>query len=209
MRLFKTPVWLPWVYPHWEWKKRVKSPQIFLTFDDGPIPDISEFVLDTLQAYDAQASFFCVGDNIRKHPDIFQKILQAGHQVGNHTFHHRNGRQLSTSEYWQEVSLCQEQIDRYVPSTQAKLFRPPYGRLKAAQSRQVRRHYRVIMWDVLTYDFDAQLSPETALSKALQNTQAGSIVLFHDSLKAEKTLRYALPRFMDHFARKGYQFSSL
>ncbi len=209
MYLFKTPTFIPWVYPHWEWKKRVKSSQIFLTFDDGPIPEVSEFVLDTLREFQAKASFFCVGDNIRKHPEILQKILEEGHHIGNHTYHHRNGRHLSKEEYWEEVRLCQEQIERFVGPEYPKLFRPPYGRLKASQSRQVRQDYRIIMWDVLTYDFDSRVSPETALAKALQNTQRGSIVLFHDSLKAENTLRYALPRFMEHFAEQGYQFTSL
>jgi len=175
-----------------------------LTFDDGPIPDVTEGVLETLQHYRAKATFFCIGDNIRKHPAVFRKIMAQGHAVGNHTYHHLNGWKTSHEEYLANVQQCAELLP-----PQTRLFRPPYGRVKRSQAREIMQTNRLVMWDVLSGDFAQEISPETCLSKTIQHTRPGSILLFHDSLKARRNMEYAVPRVLDHFSNLGFQFDSL
>ncbi len=177
--------------------------KIYLTFDDGPIPGPTEWVLQQLSLFNAKATFFCIGDNIRKHGEVFNRILAAGHAVGNHTFHHVNGWSASVEKYQTEAEACQQLL----PS-ETQLFRPPYGRITRAQITAL-AHFRLVMWDVLTYDFDQSLPAESCLQNSIRATRNGSIVVFHDSLKAEKNLMHALPRYLEHFAERGYQFVSL
>ncbi|GAB4408806.1 MAG: polysaccharide deacetylase family protein [Microscillaceae bacterium] len=203
-RLFKTPALAKWYYSAYEWEGR--SSPLYLTFDDGPIPGLTEYVLDLLWEYKAKATFFCVGDNIRKNPAVFARVLAEGHQVANHTYHHLNGAKTPTQAYLQNVALCQQLL----PAQAVKpLFRPPYGRLTLAQQKALQNQYRLIMWDVLSYDFDARLPPDECWFYSQRNTQPGSIVVFHDNRKAESSLRYALPRFLAHFSARGFQFASL
>ncbi len=197
------------LYPNFTWRIPTTEKTIFLTFDDGPIPDITEFVLETLAQYEAQATFFCIGDNIQKHPAIFQAVGNAGHSIGNHTFNHLRGWQTADDLYYNNFSICEAQIQQLMPHQRQRLFRPPHGRIKRSQAAQIQQSHEIIMWDVLTGDYSAALSPETVLQKTLQYTESGSIVVFHDSLKAAQNMCYALPRMLAHFKEKGYLFKVL
>jgi peptidoglycan/xylan/chitin deacetylase (PgdA/CDA1 family) len=202
MRFAKMPLWVQKCFPHRVWRIPVSEKKLFFTFDDGPVPEATPFVLDTLSAYGAKATFFCVGDNVRKHPDIFRRVLEAGHAVGNHTQHHLNGWKTPTEQYLDNVAQCAEQV-------RSQLFRPPYGRLRPQQAAHLRAHYDIVMWDVLSMDYDREISGEQCLRNILRNASPGSIVVMHDSLKAERNLRYALPRALEHFRSEGFVFESL
>jgi len=203
VRFFRTPPVLPLLYPSLLWRIKTVEKEIYLTFDDGPVPGPTEFVLDTLRSFHATATFFCIGDNIKKHPEQFRKVVEAGHAVGNHTFNHLNGWRTSPEEYLDNIVLCQKQLP---PST--TLFRPPFGRIKRSQASLL-RDYRIVMWDVLTYDYDRSLKSQTSLKGSVEAVRPGSIIVFHDSLKAEKNLTYVLPRFMEQCALQGYSFKAL
>lgn len=205
MYLVKSPLFLKWYYPSLTWNKTRNEKVIYLTFDDGPIPDVTPFVLKTLKSFDAKATFFCIGDNIRKHPDIFEELKNEGHQIGNHTFNHLKGWKTLDQAYLDNFKKCQE-------LTNTHLFRPPYGRIKKSQISEIQSAYpemEIIMWDVITGDFDLNLSPEKCYRNAIKHTTNGSIVVFHDSLKAFDRLEYALPRFLQYFTDKGFRFSTL
>ena len=204
MRFFYTPRWLQCWQSAYTWRIENASKRIFLTFDDGPIPEVTPFVLDTLKIYGAKATFFCVGDNIQKHPQVFERVMAEGHTVANHTFHHLNGWKTEDTAYLQNIQACASCLPEG-----SRLFRPPYGKVKKSQLQDLRNSCQLIMWDVLTYDFDATLSPETCLQKAKKYTREGSIIVFHDSLKAERNLRYVLPHYMDWAVGKGFIFSAL
>ncbi len=208
------------IYPSLIWKKKVKEKIIYLTFDDGPIPGVTEYVLEELKTFKAKVTFFCVGDNILKHPEVYKKILIEGHQIGNHTFNHLKGWNTEDSQYLENIAKCQEIMNRTkdelhltsslkFTSGSSKLFRPPYGLIKRSQIKEVKNEYQIIMWDVLTGDFENKLTPPKCLQKAVKYTSNGSIVIFHDSIKAEKNLRYALPKFLEYFSTLGYRFEAL
>lgn len=211
MILHKTNFLMRALYPDFIWRKGRQEKNIYLTFDDGPIPEITEFVLYTLAQYNAKATFFCIGDNIKKHPDIFQKVINAGHSIGNHTFNHLRGWKTDKETYLANVKQCDAEIGNKIEhSTQRKkLFRPPHGRIKRSQAKVLLPEYDIIMWDVLTADYDAGLSPDRVLAKALQYTENGSIVLFHDSIKANKNMSFALPRFLEYFSEREFSFQSI
>lgn len=190
------------IYPRFVWRMPAAGKRIYLTFDDGPIPEVTPWVLEQLKKFDAGATFFCVGDNIRKHPETFQQVINAGHSIGNHTYSHLNGWKTPVENYLQNV----DQFEALYPTS---LFRPPYGRIKKKQAQRILQDHRIIMWSVLTRDYSTALSPEKCLKNALNNTKDGSIVLFHDSLKAEKNLHYVLPRYLEYFSQKGYRFEKL
>jgi len=203
MYLVKTPQFIQNLFPNYTWRiSEESSKELYLTFDDGPIPEVTPWVLDQLEQYDAKATFFCVGDNIRKYPDVFRQVREEGHAVGNHTFNHLNGWNTDNIPYFHNVRHCANQV-------RSVLFRPPYGRLKPKQAQFLQRHYRIIMWDVLSGDFDPNLSKESCLRNVTRHARGGSIVVFHDSLKAQEKLQYVLPRVLDHFSREGYTFSAL
>ena len=198
--------------------------QIFLRFDDGPVPEITPWVLDTLKKYDAKATFFCVGANIEKYPSVFQKIISEGHSIGNHTHNHLNGWKAKTKNYLENIALCNSAIKNYQSSVlgnrsnnhflpindqRSPLFRPPYGKLKRSQYSILKSKYSLVMWDVLSGDFDQKLSEEKCLKNVLTKTREGSIVVFHDSIKAKKNLFYTLPKFLEHFSKKGFVFDCL
>jgi peptidoglycan-N-acetylglucosamine deacetylase len=205
----RVPFFLPWLYPNLVWKIKTDKKELFLTFDDGPVPGPTDFVLETLRQYNSQATFFCIGDNIRKHPEVFKKVIDAGHAVGNHTFNHLKGWSVSTEKYVQNVKECENEFRNSQPDFQgSKLFRPPYGRITRAQIKSLSA-YKIIMWDVLTIDYNKRLSGEHCLRNSIRATQHGSIVVFHDSLKAERNMMHALPRFMEHFLELGYVFKAL
>ncbi|MCB0545957.1 MAG: polysaccharide deacetylase family protein [Phaeodactylibacter sp.] len=202
MYLVKTPQFIQNLFPNYTWRIPSQEKVLYLTFDDGPIPQVTPWVLEQLQAFQAKATFFCVGDNIRKYPDVFDQVVRKGHAVGNHTFNHINGWQTENISYFHNVRHCANMVH-------SVLFRPPYGRLKPKQAQFLQRHYRIVMWDVLSGDFDPKLSEEQCLANVINNAENGSIVVFHDSLKAEDKLRYALPRVLEHFAEQGFTFGKL
>ncbi len=202
MYLVKTPQFIQKHFPNFTWKMPGRDAVIYLTFDDGPVPEVTPWVLDQLKAYDAKATFFCVGDNVRKYPEVFRAVIDSGHTVGNHTYSHLNAWNTENLDYFHDVRRC-------AALTKSGLFRPPYGRLKPKQVQFLLRHYRVVMWDVLSGDFDTQISPEQCLNNVVRNAAPGSIVVFHDSIKASERLRYALPRVLEHFSAQGFRFDGL
>ncbi|HKX87185.1 MAG TPA: polysaccharide deacetylase family protein [Flavobacterium sp.] len=185
--------------------------KIYLTFDDGPTPQVTEWTLDILKKENIKATFFCIGKNIETHPDIFEKVINDGHAIGNHTFNHRNGWKTKTKEYLENIEQCENTIQNNGSKKQkAKLFRPPYGKVTVKQSAKLRKAgYRIIMWDILTADFDTTVSPEKCLENAIQKVESGSIIVFHDSLKAKTNLEYALPKAIKFLKEKGFVFDSI
>jgi peptidoglycan/xylan/chitin deacetylase (PgdA/CDA1 family) len=208
MYIHKTPAFIKKWFPELTWSVTVQKDIIFLTFDDGPIPEVTEFVLATLDSFEAKATFFCIGDNIRKYPTIFMDIINKGHSVGNHTFHHLNGWGKEGEKYMDDIQQCEVLITQYYGKP-SRLFRPPYGRLPRKHATKILSAYDIIMWDNLTGDFDPKLSPETCLNRAISNTEAGSVVTFHDSLKARNNLEFVLPQYLLHFSQKGFEFKAL
>jgi len=198
----KTPKLVSRLMPQYLWRINSPEPVVYLTFDDGPIPGLTPWVLDTLAQFEAKATFFCVGDNVRKHPDIYARLLAEGHRTGNHTFNHLNGLKTPAAQYIENVRTCAEYVD-------SSLFRPPYGRLRRGLRRALSADYQLVLWDVLSGDFDRALSPEKCLAGVLKHTEPGSIIVFHDSLKAEPNLRYTLPRALEAFRQKGWRFEAL
>lgn len=208
LRLFKTPWLLKKLMPSYTWHRAVQGKVLYLTFDDGPIPEVTPWVLQQLENYRAKATFFCVGENLVKHPDIAQQVLAQGHLLANHTFNHLKGWQTPLQTYLHNTAQCQLELERLQPAS-GKLFRPPYGRITGKQAKELRDTYELVMWDVLTNDYDQNLSPEKCLRQSIKSTQSGSIIVFHDSLKAQRNLMYALPRFLEHFTKLGYTFDTL
>jgi len=208
---FRTPFFLPSLFPDLIWRIPTQEKKIFLTFDDGPIPGPTEFVIETLEKYKAKATFFCIGDNVRKYPTIFAQLSMAGHTMGNHTFNHIKGWNHSTKDYIDNIELCKSQFQSTLRTVTASqpLFRPPYGRITTAQIKALKDQYKIIMWDVLTQDYHRSMSQERCLAGSIQATRSGSIVVFHDSLRAERNLTYALPRYIEHFSNLGFVFSAL
>lgn len=202
MYLVKTPFLLRWLYPTLIWRQSAREKCIYLTFDDGPIPVVTPFVLETLKKFGAKATFFCIGDNVTRHPDIYKLILADGHAVGNHTFNHLRGWDTPLTEYIDNVQKCAEVV-------KSNLFRPPHGRGTRSQYSALRSQYSIVMWDVLSGDFDQGLSPEKCLQNVIKNTGNGSIVVFHDSLKAFERLQFTLPRALEYWAARGYSFKAL
>ncbi|WP_316746090.1 polysaccharide deacetylase family protein [Pedobacter gandavensis] len=205
MYLVKSPLLLKWYYPSLVWHKTRAQSVIYLTFDDGPIPDVTDFVLKTLKSFEAKATFFCIGDNIQKHPSIFHQLKADGHAIGNHTFNHLKGWKTDDKTYLENFRQCQQ-------LTNTNLFRPPYGRIKKSQIASLRAEFpelEIIMWDVLSGDFDVQLAPEKCYENVIKHTRNGAIIVFHDSLKAFDRLQYTLPRALQYFSEKGYQFATL
>lgn len=209
----RTPIIFPWLYPNLTWRVPVKDKILYLTLDDGPVSGPTEFALEVLQKFNAKATFFCIGDNIRKHPEIFKKCIDDGHGIGNHTFNHLNGWKTSLNDYVENVQRCEKQVIEFLPTDNFNpltkgLFRPPYGRITRSQIKSL-DHYKIIMWDVLTFDYNKSLSTTACLRNSIKATRPGSIIVFHDSVKAEKNMAYAFPRFIEHFLDKGFSFQVL
>jgi peptidoglycan/xylan/chitin deacetylase (PgdA/CDA1 family) len=213
MYLVNTPWWLRALYPQLIWQMPNQAKIIYLTFDDGPHARATPYVLDTLAQYNAKASFFCIGKNVLEHPEIYARILNEGHAVGNHTQHHANGWKVSDSKYFNE-------IDEAATLIQSNLFRPPYGRIKRSQINRLiqssdpqpstkQAAYQIMMWSVLSGDFDTKLSADTCTQNVIKHTKAGSIVVFHDSAKAWGRMSEALPKVLKHFSGQGFRFEAL
>jgi peptidoglycan/xylan/chitin deacetylase (PgdA/CDA1 family) len=189
-------------FPRAVWEINSPEKSIYLTFDDGPIAGLTEWILDELRRFDAKATFFCVGENIEKNKNIFERISKEGHQIGNHTFNHIKGFHTSLLEYLRNTDACEV-------LTKNRLFRPPYGQLRKSQYRSLLRlNYKIVFWDVISYDYE-KITPEQCLKNVLKHTKNGSIVVFHDNLKAENNVKYALTRTLEHFSEKGFTFRSI
>ena len=193
----------------WRFSRDLKK--IYLTFDDGPTPEITQFVLDELKKYNAKATFFCIGKNIQTHPDIFKKITNSRHTIGNHTVNHLNGWATKSKNYIEDFLECEHIISKTLGKvTQPKLFRPPYGKIKKSQAKRIlKKGYKIIMWDVLSADFNNATSKERCLNNVLNNTKNGSIVVFHDSVKASEKLKFVLPKVLQEFSEKGFIFKAI
>jgi peptidoglycan-N-acetylglucosamine deacetylase len=202
MYLVKTPNWLQSYFKDYTWKINTQEKVLYLTFDDGPIPEVTPWVLGQLAKYEAKATFFCVGENVEKHPEIYQSLLKNGHSVGNHTQNHLNGWSTNNAIYAQNIEKCAQFVD-------SNLFRPPYGRLKPAQSAALKPNYRIVLWDVLSGDFDPKINNEKCLENVLRCATNGSIIVMHDSLKAEEKLRFILPRILKHYGDLGFRFERI
>jgi peptidoglycan-N-acetylglucosamine deacetylase len=203
----RVPFFIPLLYPSLVWRMPPGNKHVYLTFDDGPIPGPTEFVLDELKKLGVKATFFCIGDNVRKHPAVFARILREGHEVGNHTFNHLSGWSTPDSKYLENIQSFQNVVSDKVEKS-SLLFRPPYGRIKRSQVRSL-RDFKIIMWDVLALDFSKSISPETCFKRTTSAVRDGSIVVFHDSLKAEKNMTYAFPRLVEELLRQGYTFKTI
>ena len=204
----RTPFFLPLLYPALIWRIATQKKELYLTFDDGPFPGPTDFVLEQLEKYSAKATFFCIGDNVRKHPELYKRIVADGHATGNHTFNHRNGWKTPDTDYYSNVDLCDAEMTKHNALYKPRLFRPPYGRITRKQIGAL-SHYSIIMWDVLSVDYNKHLAPERCARNTIKATRPGSIILFHDSLKAEGNMRVALPAVLDHFTNLGFVFKSL
>ncbi len=208
----KMPKLVKKIFPNYVWdffsEARTSSEKIlYLTFDDGPVPEATEFVLNELKKYNAKATFFCIGDNVQKHATIFNKVIEEGHAIGNHTQHHLEGWKTDTKDYIQNILEAETFIKEH--NTQ-KLFRPPYGRIKKIQGKQLRTlGYHIIMWDVVAKDWRKDVSEEDCLKNILNHTVSGSIIVLHDSLKALKNVKYVLPKVLEYYSNAGFRFEKI
>lgn len=184
------------------WRINTAEPVVFLTFDDGPVPEITPWVLDLLQEENMKATFFCVGENVQKHPGVYRRILDEGHSVGNHTFNHVQGFRKTNQEYFANIEKAARLID-------SDLFRPPHGRIKATQYHHLKRKFRIVMWDVVSCDYDARLAPEEVFRNIRHFVRPGSIITFHDSVKAERNLKEVLPQAIRWIKEQGYRFEAI
>ena len=199
MLIEQPPFYYRLLFPgaHWRFNKDKKV--VYLTFDDGPIPEITPWVLDTLDQYNIKATFFCVGDNVQKYPETYQMILDKGHAVGNHTFHHLQGLNTLSKNYIKDVKAAKQLIN-------SKFFRPPHGHICPIQLFKIRKDYKVIMWDVVTRDYSKLLTPGQVFDNVKKHTRNGSVIVFHDSLKAGNRMKEALPRSIEWLLEQGYAF---
>ena len=203
-RIYHTPYFLRLFYRRdATWQIKTDKKELFLTFDDGPTTEMTQWILDTLKLYNAKATFFCVGENVKNNPEIYNQIIMEGHAIGNHTYNHLNGLKTNDEEYIKNVSEAKEYID-------SPLFRPPYGRIKRSQFKRIQNlGYRIILWSILSYDFDKNLNREKAWKQIVKHTKPVSIIVFHDNIKAFDNLKVLLPKTLDYFSQMGYSFKIL
>lgn len=190
------------LFPETIWRIHKREHTVYLTFDDGPVPEVTPWVLDTLDKYGVKATFFCVGDNVKRNPELFAELRRRGHSVGNHTMNHLQGAHVTTHTYLRNVFRAHELIGSY-------LFRPPHGLLRWSQSKVLRSRFAIIMYDLVTRDYSKKLNGEQVLANVKRYARNGSIIVFHDSLKAERNMKYALPRAIEWLKEQGYDFASI
>lgn len=196
------PEWITKMFPSAIWRMPTGHPTVYLTFDDGPIPEVTPLVLEILRKYNIKATFFCVGDNVYKYPQVYKQVLEDGHSVGNHTFNHIQGLKCGTKKYLQNIEDAAKYID-------SDLFRPPHGIMRRLQYGIVKQKYHIVLWDVISCDYDPQLKPEQCLKNVIDFVQDGSIITFHDSIKAKENVLYALPKAIEYLLEKGYDFKKI
>jgi peptidoglycan-N-acetylglucosamine deacetylase len=198
MYLVKTPTIIKNIFSEHIWDIATEEQCVYLTFDDGPIPEVTPWVLDLLAKYDFKATFFCVGENIAKYPEIYQRILSEGHTIGNHTYNHVNGWTTNSDDYIENVALCDQM-------TETTLFRPPYGKLRPSQAASIKQNKRIVMWDILSGDFDPSITADQCLENVTSNYAAGSIIVFHDNVKSFDKLKDVLPILFEEWQSKGWK----
>ena len=199
MKIIKIPKWFQFLFPSLQWSFKNQEKVIYLTFDDGPTKGLTNWIVDELNKFNAKATFFCIGKNIEQFPETFQYISKNGHQIGNHSYSHLSGWNTPTEKYINDIEHCQNLTD-------TKLFRPPYGRISPSQISKLKNKYKIIMWDINSWDFDQKISPINTFNKLAKKIDKGSIVLLHDNLKSEENLKILLPKILSHFSQKGYSF---
>ena len=207
----KTPVVAKKMFPNYIWDIPTTAKTIYLTFDDGPTPKITNWTLKTLKDFNAKATFFCIGKNIKKNPEIFQNILNDGHTIGNHTQNHIKGWKTSSKKYLKNIEEAKTSIEKQNPNIEpVRFFRPPYGQVTPKQGKKlIALGYKIVMWDVLSFDWDKNVSEATCLENVISKAKSGSIIVFHDSIKASKNMKYALPKVLEHFSNLNYTFSAI
>ncbi len=198
MNLVKIPGIFKRLFPGVTWEFKDDKSAVYLSFDDGPTTGVTDFVLNQLKEFDALATFFCIGRNVERNPDLYRRITEAGHSVGNHTYSHLKGWYTPDSEYYKDIELA----GRYIHS---KLYRPAYGMITPRQLKVLSRQYRIVLWDVMSYDFAYNTSPEKCLDNVIRHSKPGSIIVFHDSVKASEKIVYALPRLLEYFWEMGWE----
>lgn len=204
MVIHHVPRIIKWFYPQYFWNGNRSEKVVYLTFDDGPVPKVTDFVLEELRRRKMKATFFMVGDNIVKNPSLAKEVLAQGHGIGNHTHNHLKGTAVRDDVYWENWKKCQD-IIQDISGQDCKLFRPPYGRIKKSQRKVIGLKQQIIMWDVLSGDYAGGQTAEKCLRKTIQHTRNGSVVVFHDQQKTEKVIREVLPDYLDHLQQRGYQ----
>ena len=195
-------IWLRWLYPRATWRMDSHVKAVYLTFDDGPIPEATPFILSTLERFGARATFFMVGDNVRKHPDLYRRVVEAGHRIGNHTFNHMGGFKHTVATYSANAEKANELLH-------TNLFRPPHGWMRLLQFKLLRKHYRIVMWDLVTRDYSKRVTAEDVVENVKRYARNGSIITFHDSLKSIDKLQTALPLSLQWLQDQGYAFKML
>lgn len=203
MLIERPPLFYRMLFPEATWRiKKNREKAVFLTFDDGPIPEVTPWVLDTLDRYGVKATFFMVGDNVARNPDLYEEVKRRGHSVGNHTMHHLQGMNVSSYRYMHDITEANDLID-------SPLFRPPHGLLRWKQARAIKDRYNIIMYDLVTRDYSKKLTPEQVFNNVKRYARNGSIIVFHDSLKAEKNMKAVLPKAIEWLRSRGYSFERL
>ena len=203
MLIEQPPLLYRLLFPEAVWRlKQRRRKVVYLTFDDGPIPEVTPWVLDTLDRYGVRATFFMVGDNVRRHPELLEEVRRRGHSFGNHTMHHLQGMKVRSVRYLRDISEADALID-------SPLFRPPHGLLRWKQAKAIKQHYNIVMYDLVTRDYSRKLNGEQVLRNVKRYARDGSLIVFHDSLKALDNLRYALPRAIEWLQQEGYRFESI
>lgn len=217
------PKWTKSLFPNLVWDLPSNKKIIYLTFDDGPTPIVTDWTLDVLKQYNAKATFFCIGKNVDKHPTIFKRIISEGHFIGNHTYNHIKGWKTKTDDYLLDIEKAQKVLNNQIPNSKFQdlksvnrkssiehLFRPPYGQIKPKKAKElINLGYKIIMWNVLAKDWDASISKEKCLENVVNNSSSGNIIVFHDSIKAKKNLQYVLPKVLEYFSEKEFEFKRI
>lgn len=204
----KTSKFIKKIFPSLVWEYPSNNKTLYLTFDDGPTPEITNWTLDVLKQYNAKATFFCIGKNVKTHPEIFKRIISEGHSIGNHTYNHLKGWRTKTKIYLTNIDKTEALFNEFGVNT--KLFRPPYGQIKHKQiKRLTQKGYQIVMWTVLSIDWDTAVSKKKCLSNVINNTLSGDIIVFHDSVKASQNMQYALPKVLAFFSEKGFVFKRI
>jgi len=202
MLIEQPPKILRVLYPKAIWRMDPNEKAVYLTFDDGPIPEITPWVLDLLDTYNIKATFFMVGDNIRKYPETFEMVFERGHRIGNHTFNHIRGFEFRTHNYLANTDKANETM-------KTDLFRPPHGHMRFAQYHVLKKYYKIVMWDLVTRDYSKRVNGKQVFNIVKKYARNGSIITFHDSIKAEQNMKYALPRSIEWLKEQGYEFKLL
>ena len=201
-KLIKTPTLIQFFFPSLLWSKKRDKKILYLTFDDGPYNMLSPFILDELKKYKAKATFFYLGSKAEKYPQLIKRCKDENHKIGNHTYSHPNGWKTKNSRYYQDIEKAKKVIN-------SNLFRPPYGRIKPSQINHLKKYYKIIMWDILSWDFDKKTSPEECYNNIINNTKSGSIIVLHENEKSAKTVKEVLPKILSYFSSQGFKFEKL